>query len=102
MPAKHRLGLDEEQGTSPSWKEPREQDEQTALVAAKGSALDAARCDDELLAQKRALDDKLGARSRQIRDYTLGDARPACHPEYVHRPCGQPGIRGGRLDPEEG
>jgi hypothetical protein len=59
---------DRTQGTAPSWKEPRGQDEQTALLAAKGDALDAARSDDELLSQKRVLDDKFRARSGQIGD----------------------------------
>jgi hypothetical protein len=91
VPAKQRLRLDEVQGTAPSGKEPREQDKQTTLVPAKASALDAARRDDELLAQKRVLDDKFGARSGQIGDYATGDARrPACLPERVHRPRCQP------------
>ena len=68
VPAKNGLRLDEEQGAAPPGKKPREQDEQTALVAAKGGAFDAARCDDELLAQKRVLGDQLGARTGQIGD----------------------------------
>ncbi len=102
MPAKDRLRLDEEHGTAPSWKEPREQDEQTALMAAKTDALDAARSDDELLAQKRVLDDKFRARSGQVGDNATGDARrPARLPERVHRPRCQPGSRRGKLEPED-
>ena len=61
VPAKNGLRLDEEQGAAPPGKKPRKQDKQTALVTSKGGSCDAARGDDELLAQKRVLGDQLGA-----------------------------------------
>jgi hypothetical protein len=40
VPSKHGLRLYQEQGLSPLGNEPREQDEQAALVAAKARAFD--------------------------------------------------------------
>jgi hypothetical protein len=76
---------DEEQGAAPRGKKSREQDKQTALVAAKGGAFDGTRCDDELLAQKRVLADQLGARTGQIGGEATRDARgPACVAKRPH------------------
>ena len=85
VPAKNGLRRDEEQRAAPPGKKPREQDKQTALVAAKDGAFDGARRDDELLAQKRVLGDQLGARTGQIGDEASRDARgPACIAKRPH------------------
>jgi hypothetical protein len=85
VPANNRLRLDEEQGAAPPGKKSREQDKQTALVAAKGGAFDSTRCDDELLAQKRVLGDQLGARTGQIGGEATRDARGAACADSAHR-----------------
>ena len=98
VPAKNGLGLDEEQGAAPPGKKPREQDKQTTLVAAKGGAFDAARGDDELLAQKRVLGDQLGARTGQIGDEATRDARgPACVAKRPHHSFRKLDSRCGKL-----
>jgi hypothetical protein len=97
MPSKHRLWFDQEQGMAPLRKNPREQHQQAALVAAKAGPFDAPRGDDELLPKKRVLGDQFAARTGQIDHEATRDARRTAHVvERTHRPGCQAGNHRGK------
>ena len=75
VPAKHSLGLHQEQGAAPPRNQPREQDEQSAFAPKKNGALDGAGRDDELLAEHRILSDELGARAADVDDQAADERR---------------------------
>jgi hypothetical protein len=101
VPPKHGLRFDQEQRVAPAGKESREQHEQAALVASKAGAFDTTRGDDELLAKKCVLGERLTARTRQIRDKATRDCRwPARVAQRARYPdceagsdCGKPGAQ---------
>ena len=77
VPAKHGLGLHEQQRVAPSWKRSREQRDQRTLVSPEDRSLHLPACHDELLAQKDILHRQFGPRTQQVSRETTDDrARP--------------------------
>lgn len=66
MPAKEGLGPHEQDGLWPGTHEACEQDEEAALMWAKGRTLNTASCHDELLTQQSVLGEQLRARSNEV------------------------------------
>jgi hypothetical protein len=73
VPAKHRLGLHEQESFPPSWKHGREQRDQSALVAPQDGPLYLSRRHNKLLAQKDILGCQFGSRAQQVSRETTDD-----------------------------
>jgi hypothetical protein len=59
MPAKNGVGLHQKDGVTPAARQPREQDNQAALVRPEGRTLDLAGGNDQLLSEKGVLGKQL-------------------------------------------
>jgi len=77
VPAKHGLGLHEQQRVAPSWKRRYKERDQSAFVAAKNRSLHLPCRHNELLAQKDVLGQQLGPGAQHVsREATDDRARP--------------------------
>jgi hypothetical protein len=86
VPAKHGLGLHEQQRVAPSWKRGREQHGQPTLVSPEDRSLHLPACHDELLAQKDILHRQFGPRTQQVSRETTDDrarSRTQCFAHHL-------------------
>ena len=85
IPAKDGLGPHELDGLRPCAHETYEQDEEAALVRAKGPTLQTASCHDELLTQPSVLGDQLRARPSQVPEKSSDQRAGAGHRAQLAR-----------------
>jgi hypothetical protein len=66
MPPEDGFGLHQQQGITPAVHDPRQQDQQTALVRLEDRTLDLPGCHDELLTRQSVLGNELRASPGQV------------------------------------
>jgi hypothetical protein len=86
VPAKHRLGLHEQQRVAPPRQHRREHGDQAALMWLESWSLHLPCRNDKLLAQKNILRGQFGSRTQQVSQETTDDRARSWTKRFSHRP----------------